>query len=312
MLVLRHRLHARRIGAAFAQQEIRSDDLVVCRAQFHGGMFDEVANLPSGRRGAWSKVRFILRGRVLTRSRAGEAVLGPGDFVTSVGWDDYWCQALDASTEYLLVGWKHGGCAGDRPHPEGPVRRSRFAAGPELRAFALAAALDSSDDADVMRATATLMECLADFGYPVARDAVLAASQSITTADRRFARAMESSIFPLTSRPMAIDLGAALGIGDRHAMRLAKRFFHRFFVTATGWREYVRGMRLELGVFLASNAGATTEEVSRALGFASPTALCHAFHAVGMPSPLEVRRRLARGEPRAPTRLKVEDPAVPI
>lgn len=299
MLVLRHRLTPRSIGAAFGQQEIRSDDLVICRAQFHGGMFDEVANLPSGRRGAWSKVRFILRGRVLTRSRAGDAVLGPGDFVTSVGWDDYWCQALDPTTEYLLVGWKHGGCVGDRPRREGPMYRSRLGArNPEARAFDLADALDQPDDARVLRATTLLMTSLADFGYPVARDAATAASRTITMADRRFAHAMESSIFPLTSRPMAIDLGAALGIGDRHAMRLAKRFFQRFFVTASGWREYVRGMRLELGVFLASNAGATTEEVSRALGFASPTALCHAFHSVGMPSPHEVRRRLARGEPR--------------
>lgn len=300
MLVLRHQLDPLAIGARFAQQEVRSDELVICRAQFHGGRFDEVPNLPSGRRGTWSKLRFVLRGRILTRSNNGDVVLGPGDFVVSPGWDDWWCQALTEDTEYLLVGWKLGGSAGDRPRWGGPVRAARSCSpsSPEMRAFALADALDVADDAAVLRAGSAVLASLALFGMPVAADAVAAASEGITTADRRFAHAMETIVFPLTSRPMAIDLGRVLGIGDRHAMRLAKEFFHRFFVTASGWREYVRGMRLELGVFLASNPHATTEGVSRALGFASPTALCHAFHSVGLASPHDVRRRLLRGDPR--------------
>lgn len=293
MLLLRHSLRPRGLDVDFLQQELRSDDLVICRSRFSGGMFDEVRNLPSGRRQHWSKIRIVLAGHLFARTTRGGEVLGPGDAVVSRGWDDHRCRALDQHTEYMLVAWRHGTAAGDRPAWGGPLALRRGRLGLGASASALAHALDAplALDAVVARASA-LLATIADLGLPVAGDGAVACSAGIQPIHRRVARAMETTFFPLTSQPMAIDLGGALGLGERHALRVTNEFFLRFYVTAPNWRQYVRGMRLELGVFLSTNPDATTEKVSRALGFSSPTALCHAFQSVGLPSPGEVRRRL--------------------
>jgi hypothetical protein len=302
MLMLRHRFAPPTLGARFAQDELRSDELVVCRTRFRRGRFDEVPGLPSGRRASWAKVRFVLRGHLVARTREGRhEVLAPGDLAVSARWDDWRCQALTDDSEYLLVGWRHDGQHGARPPPSEIVRAEQrtSAVSPIARAYALAAALDEGGDARVLGAATALVHALGRAGIPLAPDAVRAAGQGIPARDRVFARVMESAFFPLAARPMAVDLGGLLGVGDRHAMRRANEFLLRYYVTAIGWREYVRGMRLELGVFLSGVRGATTSDVSRALGFSTPTTLCHAFAAAGLGSPRAVGRRLLRGDPRA-------------
>ncbi|MFO0610967.1 MAG: hypothetical protein U0414_00165 [Polyangiaceae bacterium] len=295
MLLLRHAFRPKRLDVDFRQQELRSEDLIVCRARFSGGMFDEVRNLPSGRRRRWSKIRIVLAGHLFARTLRGGEILGPGDAVISRGWDDHRCRALDAHTDYLLVAWRHGTAAGDLPAQGGPLllRGLGERGSPGACASALAHALDAPLPRPVvMSRLASVLESLVHLGLPVAVDAPIACSEGIQPVHHRFARAMETTFFPLAARPMAVDLGRALALGERQSLRLANEFLVRFFVTATTWRSYVRGMRLELGVFLSSNPDATTDAVSEALGFSSPTALCHAFQSGGLPSPLEVRRQL--------------------
>lgn len=293
MLLLRHSLRPRELDVDFRQQELRSDDLVICRSRFSGGMFDEVRNLPSGRRDRWSKIRIVLAGHLFARTPRGGEILGPGDAVVSQGWDDHRCRALDQHTEYVLVAWRHGTEAGDRPAWGGPLALRRERIGVGASASALAHALDAPLPVDaVLGRASALLDAISTLGLPVSAEAHVACSAGIQPIHRRIARAMETTFFPLTAQPMAIDLGGALGLGERHALRVTNEFFVRFYVTAPNWRQYVRGMRLELGVFLSTNRDATTERVSRALGFSSPTALCHAFQSVGLPSPGEVRRRL--------------------
>ncbi len=293
MLLLRHAFRPRALDVDFRQQELRSDDLVICRSRFSGGMFDEVRNLPSGRRQHWSKIRIVLAGHLLARTAGGGEILGPGDAVVSLGWDDHRCRALGAHTEYALVAWRHGTDAGDRPTWGGPVALHRERLGVGAAASALAHALDAPLPFDgVVARAGTLLDAMRGLGLPVSRDAPVACGANIQPIHRRFARALETTFFPLTARPMAIDLGATLGMGERHALRVANEFLTRFYVTATTWRQFVRGMRLELGVFFSTHPDATTERVSQALGFNSPTALCHAFQSVDLPSPAEVRRQL--------------------
>lgn len=293
MLLLRHAFRPRELDVDFRQQELRSEDLVICRSRFSGGMFDEVRNLPSGRRQAWSKIRIVLAGQLFARTSTGGEILGPGDAVVSRGWDDHRCRALGAHAEYMLVAWRHGTAAGDRPAWGGPlaIRRERFGLGTTASALAHAFDAPLPFDAILLRAS-SLLDAIARLGLPVAPDAPRACSANIAPIHRRFAHALERTFFPLTARPMAIDLGATLGLGERHALRLANEFLARFYVTATTWRQFVRGMRLELGVFFSTHPDATTERVSQALGFSSPTALCHAFQSVDLPSPGEVRRQM--------------------
>jgi AraC-like DNA-binding protein len=293
LLLLRHHFAPVELDVSFWQDELRTPDLVLCRTRFVGGMFDEVRNLPGGQRELWSKARIVLAGHLLTQTPRGGVILGPGDLVVSRGWDDHHCRALEYESEYLLVAWRNGSAAGDPPREGGPffLRGLDARHGPAAAARALTGAIDAGAPRQaILDATGAVLAALASFGLPVAREG---AKRAVEPGHHRFARALEATVFPLTARPMTVDLCRALGLGERQTTRLANDFFARFFVTAPGWRGYVRGMRLEIGVVLASNPRATTERVSRALGFASPTALCHAFQSAGMPSPQEVRRQLA-------------------
>jgi hypothetical protein len=277
VLVLRHRFALPALDVAFAQDELRSEDFVVCSTMFDGGRFDQVPSLARGRRAQWSKALVVLEGHVL----AGSQIARPGDVVVSRDWDDHRMRALDSRTRYVLVAWKHGH-AGERPVTSDVFRAS----GASKRAFALAR--------DPGRESARELAAeLASLGVPVWLDAPRAALP-VPSRHARFARALQSKLFPLASQPMSVDLERTLGVGPRQIQRLAAEYFERYYVTAVGWRQFVYGMRLEVGVFLASNPRSTTEALADALGFASPTALCHAFHDAGLRSPQSLKHELGR------------------
>jgi len=299
VLLLRHDFFPRGLEVEYRQQELRSDELVICRAHSRGGRFDEARGRGSSLRSDWSKVRLILSGHLFARTSNGGVVVGPGDMVVSRGWDDHRWRALDDVTDYVLVGWKHRGPAGDRPRDGGPLRLGGGVdarSGPVAHARALAHELDGSGNtAQVMSAVASMLASLATFGLPLSAEAARAVSIGIDPVHQIFADAMQRVVFPLTSRPMAVDFSQALGLSQRQTLRVSNEFFTRFYVTTSRWRDYVSGMRLELGMFFCSSPRSTTEIVSRALGFGAPATLCHAFHSAGLPSPREVRRELRGG-----------------
>lgn len=279
MLQLRHQFSVPSIGAAFSQHELRSEDLVICSSLFAGGRFDQVRGLPAGQRRQWSKAVVLLEGHVYARGM----VLRPGDVVISRDWDDYPMRALDARTRYLLVSWRHGE-AGDRARSSGISR--------DLRTFGAAQALATELDAGHRASSlAALIGALSSLGVGIAPEAPWV-GPSIDPRHHGVAHALEGALFPLRGQPMVVDLSGALGLGERQTQRLLADYFQRYYVTAPSWRQFVYGMRLEVGVFLASSPGATSDIVARALGFASAAALCHAFHRAGLPSPQAVRRAL--------------------
>lgn len=278
MLALRHRFTLREHGVAFAQDELRSEDLVVCSTLFDGGRFDQVSpRLARGGRAHWSKALVVLEGHI----HLGTATARAGDVVVSRDWDDYGMRALRTRTRFVLVAWRHWH-AGDRP-----------AASDVFHApWAFERASDLARDPTPVRARELAM-ALSSVGVPIWPDAPLAA-KAVPARHRAFAHALERTLFPLAAQPMSVDLERTLSVSPRQVQRLTAEYFKRYYVTAIGWRQFVHGMRLEVGVFLASNPTSTTETLANALGFASPTALCHAFHDAGIPSPQSIKRELAR------------------
>jgi hypothetical protein len=89
---------------------------------------------------------------------------------------------------------------------------------------------------------------------------------------------------------MAVDLAAALGVGERQALRRANDHFHAFHLTISTWRQYVSGIRLAVGAFFMTAPGAKIEEVSERIGFRTPTSFWHALHDAGLPSPQKLQR----------------------
>jgi AraC-like DNA-binding protein len=155
------------------------------------------------------------------------------------------------------------------------------------RASTLARALEGDDLHAVLFALAEVLAELRAQGVQV----------TPPTADDdggagRFAHLLWQRVMCLESQPMAVDIADALGVSERHALRQTSRFLQRFHLSASSWRELMQCLRLEMGTFFMSAPGARTEDVSRFLGFRSPTSFCHAFNDAGLPSPQAVHRDL--------------------
>jgi AraC-like DNA-binding protein len=128
-------------------------------------------------------------------------------------------------------------------------------------------------------------------GFSVAEEPLLAGLLAPTMAERRFARALGASIWPLRARPMIVDLCQALGCSERQVSRIASAYFRRYHLTVRGWRPFVHAFRLGIAVFLASTGRASAEAIAATVGFSSAVALHHAFSAAGLPTPRALSAR---------------------
>ena len=154
---------------------------------------------------------------------------------------------------------------------------------------------DSVSRGDVGATSEAARNVLADLrahGLPFAPDALGGKGPRIDVSSTDFARVLWSLAGNLSGQPMAVDLSEALRVSERHALRRASSFLRRFCLSASSWREFMNALRLEMGAFFMSAPGARTEDVSRFLGFASPTGFCHAFQDAGLPSPQRIHHEL--------------------
>jgi hypothetical protein len=259
------------LGASLRQDELRGEGLLVLRSRFEGGVIDESLHRPCAMRGAtWSRARFVFEGPL----HAGQDVRAGQLVVTRFG-DP--ARSLAPSSDWMELVWP---CPTETPNVSTLSPRSL------ARARALAAAMEGNDLAVMMGALEGLLADLRAHGL-----FITAPSHDERAA--RFARTLWQRAMELERQPMAVDLASALGVSERHALRQASRYLERFHLSASSWRELMQCLRVEMGTFFMSARNATTEAVSRYLGFASPTGLCHAFQDAGLPSPQVVHHELA-------------------
>ena len=154
-----------------------------------------------------------------------------------------------------------------------------------MRARTLARTLEGTNLASALGALSDLLGDLQALGFAFG-------APSDDAKAGRFARTLWHRAMDLESQPMAVDLADALGVSERHALRQTSQFLQQFHLSASSWRELMQCLRLEIGTFFMSNPNAKTEDVSRYLGFRSPTGFCHAFHDAGLPSPQTIHRDL--------------------
>ncbi|APR76853.1 Hypothetical protein A7982_02200 [Minicystis rosea] len=292
VLWLRHELTNADPFARFSQHELRAPGLIVFRQRFEEGTFDEALEPEVARGAAWSRARVVLEGEVLARVAGRDVVLRRGGMLACATWSMAPLRGLTATSDVLNVAWLSGGPLGARA-PTGDVASLPGAV--QAAMDDLARAIGGHERAALGGALRAVISALRALGIDLDEDAATGSAGAVEPADHRFADAIQAVLFPLSARPMAADLGHRLDRSDRHVLRLAQRYFERFHVTVSGWREYVHAMRIGVGMFLASHPRSRTEGVSRTLGFSSPTALCHAFHAAGLPSPQALRRELGAG-----------------
>lgn len=267
---------------SFTQHELRDTGFIIVRAIHDGARNDDSLEPLTAERTPWSSVRFVLERPLLVRDGRGATVVHPGQAFAALDYRSSAGRSVSNSSDVLSIVWRS---RPDRPCGHGPITLS-----PRARAalLQLAATITTRDTATAIGAAREAVAALQALGIPVADVPLTSASP----AAHEFARALERVFFPLSARPMAIDLARALGVGERQALRRANAFFGDYYTQRSSWREYLYIMRVGLSTFFIGHPRARTDQVSRLLGFSSPTSLCHALHDAGLPSPLEVQRAL--------------------
>lgn len=256
------------IGASFEQDELRGTDLMVMRARFRGGVIDEALHRPIAKRGeTWSRVRVVLGGTCST-TKPGEIAIMPPP-----------CRSLSRDNDWLDVLWRS-----DAPETSDVIALS---ASSFERARALADAVRDGSFEPAMVTLATFCAELRSLGLgaPIV-------TSTPPDPDQIFARMLWQRLMTLPDQPTAIDLAGALGVSERHALRRTSEYLRAFHLSASSWRELVQCLRIEMGTFFMGSPRARTEDVSRFLGFRSPTSFCHAFQHARLPSPQAVQREL--------------------
>lgn len=284
MLHLHHVVGDPDLDAVFTQHELRERGLIVMRTVHSGGRNDDALEQVMTTEGwDWSGVRFVVDGPLLVRHGVGATVVSPGEAFASLRWRDAAARSLTDLSDVLAIVWRS-------PAPRVAGGHGRVTLSPAGRAglVRLARTIAERDTESAVWAAREAIACLRAAGIVVNE----VSRAPLPPADHAFARALERTFFPMTSRPMAVDLAGALGVGERQALRRANAFFRDYCASGSTWRDYVHVMRVGLGTFFVSHPQARTEHVSRLLGFASPTSFCHALHAAGLPSPQAIRRAL--------------------
>jgi AraC-like DNA-binding protein len=229
----------------------------------------------------------MLGGPILARQGSREAVVGSGEAVVSMDMRATTERTLTNGTDVLAFAWRAGSSFGPRAPGDGVIGLSLAQRGALSR---LAEAITSHDTSSAVAHVGDAVAALRAAGVPLAFE--MSDRLSVPFAVREVGRALERVFCPLSSRPMAIDLARELGVCERQALRRTNALFETYYASGSTWREYVHAMRVGLSSFFMSHPRARTQNISRLLGFSSPTSFCHALHEAGLPSPLELQRAL--------------------
>lgn len=103
------------------------------------------------------------------------------------------------------------------------------------------------------------------------------------------ARVVERLSMRLDERPAIADVARELETDVKRASELAVRYFRRYHATVDGWRQYINGLRIELGASAMRSGRFQAAEVARLLGFTKASSFSHAFQRAGWPAPSQHR-----------------------
>ncbi len=136
-----------------------------------------------------------------------------------------------------------------------------------------------------------LLCLLSAAGLPLLGE-VLVKTPGETSSELSLASGLSHALTVDASRPTLVDLlEDRAGQGshtERHVRRRLGRFLERYCLPFAGWRELKQSFCLTTAALAMSVPGARTDRVSRASGFSSATALCHALSRSGLAPPQQL------------------------
>jgi len=226
----------------------------------------------------------LLAGAARIRAYGTERWLGPGDvsIVESKGV----IEMRQEGAEYrsLVVEWEPG-FFGDEPPKGFQTGRVSELERAHLDALALELTQPELDATGGARAIASALRRLRAAGLPFAAPEAEDLIEPVPEPALRLSATLDVLLSDLSANPMAVDLDRALGVSSRHLTRLVAEFHRRYGYNAESWRDALCRRRITVGAALMSVPEATTDIVSRLLGYSSPTAFCRAVAEAQLPSP---------------------------
>lgn len=293
MLVSHRDVQCAELGVRFADVAILHS-LYRITLQIREGFIDDESLLFSHfsrRQIGRSNLILALEGDVRIRRGEEQILLEPGAWLGEER-NSGWHMRREGRTLTLILEWEPGPIAAERIRPGAAGRVAPTAL---RRLHALSLALSARESTDEARAAQLrhILALLRAEGLPVEEAEGEALIEEVPPHLRALAGTVDPALSALCRGPALGEVQDALGLSRPAVLKNLQEFNERYAYNASGgWRELLQRWRVTMGACFMSAPGATTEQVSRILGYASPTAFCHAFANRRLPSPGAVPERL--------------------
>jgi AraC-like DNA-binding protein len=134
-------------------------------------------------------------------------------------------------------------------------------------------------------------ERLASMGVPVR--GLIDEDRAAPADAHRLAEVLGALLGRLAKAPSIDDLACASGVEERQLRRRLRACAPWILPDAGTWKSVLRRTRLTMAACLPSSPRFTNERMAAALGYRHAAALLHAMRNAGLPTPTEIRARIA-------------------
>lgn len=283
MLLDTRRFELPALGAGHALLDVRTPHLRVARMRSRGvvtdfGLLDRA--MPFAHRMERRGLTVLIEGEGRFEEGGRRRFLAPGDMVLSDlrrgGTEAY----SGAPSLYLVIEWEpgvHGGVF------DAPFVVERLDARTLGRVAAAGARLDGPEPAAAISEILALLRAAGAPLHPVDPRALTTEVDPAWLAPLQ--SALSQTFSSLQEGTAVVDLENALGWNQRQIHRRMSELARTYRFAWGHFREAAHQARLLQAMRVLGVPGATTELAARHAGFHGPSALCHAFAKVGLPSP---------------------------
>jgi AraC-like DNA-binding protein len=293
------------VALEFRMDDFAHSDFRVRVERHRGVVLDESMVYPNVAwtgYGARPRLDLVLRGTVRVIENGVVQWLKPGDFTIGRALDSLYLRMQGDEILTLAVEWNLGTLSSSAPIglPSGSLDVSDIAhltaAAEQLldaRALDPALALDRGAEGPTAGIIASILSRLRSVGVPFDRFRARDLVSAVSAASQRTASAIGRALSRINEKPSLPGIAAELGLSPRRVADVIAELTTRYGFNGHDWRAMRDRWRLTMSAVALSHPLARTEDVARAVGYGSSNALCQAFRIANLPSPGQVRARLA-------------------
>jgi AraC-like DNA-binding protein len=238
------------------------------------------------------RLDLILGGDARVRDGRSERWLGAGDFSVARDHNSLFLREQGADFLATYIEWNRGSLGTRAPDAltDGTLPAAELAHAQTLARGLLAC---GNDVTVASRLVADLLARLAAQGLPFDPCEPGDLVEDVEPVVQGLASALGRKLSALDVKPMLVDFEQELGLSRRQLLRIIGALTQRYGLNGTDWMSLRSRWRVNASLLLMTAPGARTEEVARAVGFATPGAFCNALHERGLPSPGHVPAAIA-------------------